>query len=147
MKLTLLPLQKDNVVRVRSEGAISRRGPDDPLPTLLGPHCYTHRVLLNLDRSPGIDTSGLCWLIDSHKRFAQAGGKMVLFAVPPVVLDVLDFVRLTPLLLIVADERAACELATGLSLPPIREEAPTGPGPSDGGAATPAAPFSHRRTT
>jgi anti-anti-sigma regulatory factor len=110
MKLTLMPVQNDNVLRVRSDGSVSRRGPEDPLQTLLGPHCYTHKVLLNLDQSQGIDTSGVCWLVSCHKHFTQMGGKLVLYDVPPVVLDFLNFLRLTPLLHIAPNEQAACEL-------------------------------------
>jgi hypothetical protein len=98
MELTLLPLQNDDVLRIGSHGAVSQRNPSDPLLALLGPHCYAHKILLSLDESQGIDTSGICWLINTNKRFTQAGGKLVLFAVPPVVLDVLDFLNLTPLL-------------------------------------------------
>jgi hypothetical protein len=127
MELTLLPLQNDDVLRVRSEGLVSRRDPSDPLQTLLGPHCYTHKVLLSLDQSQGIDTSGICWLVSSNKRFAQAGGKLVLFAVPPVVFDVLDFLHLTPLLHIAANEQAACELVVGRANDSEAEERPAGP--------------------
>jgi anti-anti-sigma regulatory factor len=124
MKLTMLPLQKDDVIRIRSEGQISQREADDPLLALLGPNCFTHRVLLNLDRAPGINTSGLCWLIGSQNRFAQAGGKFVLTGVPPVVLDVLDFVRMTPMLHIAADEQDACKMLGEPTYPPIPEGFP-----------------------
>src|SRR5262249_30726530 len=89
---------------------------------LLGPNGFTHRVLLNLDRAPGISTSGLCWLVGSQKRFEQAGGKLVLTGMPPVVLDVLDFLRLTPLLQIAADEQEGCEMLAQPSRPPIPAE-------------------------
>ena len=119
MKLTLLPLKSDDLLRVRSESLVSRREPEDPLQTLLGPQCYTHKVLLSLERSQGIDTSGVCWLAGIHKLFVQSGGKLVLYGVPPVVFDVFNFLRLSPLLHIAASEQAACELALG----PTREPA------------------------
>jgi anti-anti-sigma regulatory factor len=124
MKLTMLPLQKDDVIRIRSEGQISQREVEDPLLVLLGPNCFTHRVVLNFDRAPGINTSGLCWLIGSQKRFALAGGKFVLTGVPPVVLDVLDFLRLTPMLHIAADEQEACKMLGEPIYPPIPEGFP-----------------------
>jgi anti-anti-sigma factor len=127
MKLTMLPLQKDNVIRIRSEGQISQRQVEDPLLALLGPNGFTHRVLLDFDRAPGISTSGLCWLVGSQKRFDQAGGKLVLTGVPPVVLDVLDFLRLTPLLHIAADEQEAFEMLDKSARPPVPEEQPFGP--------------------
>jgi anti-anti-sigma factor len=110
MELTLLPLQNDDVIRIRCDGPVSCRQANDPLHTLLGPHCYRHKVILSLERSQAIDTSGLSWLMRTQKEFAEHGGKVVLYAVPPVVLDVLDFVRLTPLLHIAPGEQAACDL-------------------------------------
>jgi ABC-type transporter Mla MlaB component len=127
MELTLLPLQNDDVLRVRSDGPVSRRDPSDPLQTLLGPNCYTHKVLLSLDRSQAIDTSGICWLVNSNKRFSQSGGKLILFGVPPVVLDVLNFLRLTSLLHIASNEQAACEMAVGAAGEPAGGDQPTTP--------------------
>ncbi len=127
MKLTMLPLQKDDVIRIRTEGQISQREAEDPLFALLGPNGFTHRVLLKLDRAPGINTSGLCWLVGSQKRFHQAGGKLVLTGVPPVVLDVLDFLRLTPMLHIATDEQEACKMLAEPTRAPIAEEFSFGP--------------------
>jgi anti-anti-sigma factor len=111
MELTLLPLKKDNVIRVRAGGQVSHRESSDAFQTLLGPECYGHVVLLSLERSQSIDTSGLAWLIRAQNRFAASGGKLVLHSVAPVVLDLLNFARLTPLLHIAATEQAAAELA------------------------------------
>jgi ABC-type transporter Mla MlaB component len=122
MELTLLPLQKDDLLRLRSEGPISQRDSLDPVQTLLGPHCYTHKVLLNLDLSPAIDTSGVCWLVHCSKRFLQAGGKLVLYAVPPVVLDVLDFLHVRSLLHIAPNEQAATDLLLVPTPPPARDD-------------------------
>ena len=110
MKLTLLPLQKDDVIRVRCDGPVSRQEGRDPLQDLLGPHCYGHRVLLSLERSQAVHTSGISWLMRSQKQFQEAGGKLVICAVPPVVADVLTFLRLTPMLNIAATEHAGCDL-------------------------------------
>jgi anti-anti-sigma factor len=111
MKLTLLPLQKDNVLRARCDGPVSRREMDDPLQALLGPHCYSHKVLLSLERAQSIDTSGISWLLQCQERFHESGGNLVLYGVPPVVIDVLNFLRLTPRLAIAPTEEAACEQA------------------------------------
>jgi anti-anti-sigma regulatory factor len=127
MKLTMLPLQKDDVIRIRTEGQIGQREVEDPLLALLGPNGFTHRVLLKLDRASGINTSGLCWLVESQKRFDHAGGKLVLTGVPPVVLDVLDFLRLTPMLHIAADEQEACKMLAEPTRASIAEEYSFGP--------------------
>jgi anti-anti-sigma factor len=128
MKLILLPLHNDeDVLRVRCDGPLSCREKDDPLQVLLGPRCYHNKVLLSLESCQAIDTSGLSWLMQSHKGFQKAGGKLVFWAVQPVVADVLRFARLAPLLNIAATERAACEM--------IQEEPPqpSAPAPSTEG--------------
>jgi anti-anti-sigma regulatory factor len=116
MNLTLMPLQDDDVLRVRCDGAVSLRGRGeaaDPLQALLGPHCGSHKVLLNLEQAQGIDTSGVCWLVRQQRAFRESGGALVIYSVPPVVGDVLDFLRLTPLLCLAAGEAAALVLARG----------------------------------
>ena len=110
MELTLLPLKNDEIIRVRCEGSL-RRPEKDPLQVLLGPHCYKHKVLLNLERSEVIHTSGISWLTGSHQKFEQAGGCLVLFAVPATVMDVLNFARLAHMLHIATGEKAALEMA------------------------------------
>lgn len=127
MDLILLPLQNDNVLRVRTDGPVSCRRQDDPLLNLLGPHCYTHKVLLNLERSPSIDTSGVCWLTESSKRFAQAGGRLVIYGVTPMVFDTLDFLRLTSMLPISAHEPAATKMLDDPVNESIGKERSSGP--------------------
>jgi anti-anti-sigma regulatory factor len=128
MKLSLLPLQNDNVLRVRCEGMLTLRGQEgtaDPLQTLLGPHCSSHKVLLNLERAQGTETSGISWLMRTNDRFAQSRGMLVLYAVPPVVGDILDFLRLTPLLHVAPGEAAALDMALADGEPLARKLPPT----------------------
>jgi anti-anti-sigma regulatory factor len=136
MKLTLLPLQNDDVIRVRCDSSVSLRelgpGSADPLQTLLGPHCYSHKVLLSLERTQTIDTSGIAWLMRASSRFGQSRGAFVLYAVPPTVTDVLDFLRLTAMLRIAANEPAAREMALGLA-----EGRQNGPGGNPVGGTLP----------
>jgi hypothetical protein len=112
MKLTLLPLQEDEMIRVRSEGPLTGdRDGGNALEALLGPRCYSHSVLLDLERSPSVTTSGIGWLITCSRQFSKAGGRLVMYNVPPQVLDVLNFACVAPLLLIAPREQAAFELA------------------------------------
>lgn len=116
MKFTLLPLQNDALFRVRCDGPITLRfhgNRPEPLHELLGPVCTSHKILLNLQGAESIDTTGIAWLSRNHRAFQQAGGMLVLYNVPPVVLDLLDFMRLTELLHIAPDETAASALAAG----------------------------------
>ncbi len=113
MKLTLLALEKDDLLRIACEGPLSRLLDQerDPLRDLLGPHCYTRRVLVNLERVQAVDTSGITWLLGMVERFANANGRVVFYMVPPIVTQVLDFMRLTETLPLAASEQAAAAMA------------------------------------
>lgn len=118
MKLSLLPLHNDDVIRIRCDGPISLRGsepPGEPLQGLLGPHCFSLKVLLNLERAQGIDTSGVSWLVRDLNRFRAAKGKLVLYSVPPLVSSVLDFLHLISMFHMAANEVVAREVLLGES--------------------------------
>src|SRR6516162_7175399 len=82
MKLTYRPLSNEEVLRVACEGHVSVRGTppgSEPLLELLGPHCYRQKVILNLERSDGVDTSGLMWLVRVATKFASGGGRLAVY--------------------------------------------------------------------
>lgn len=94
MRLTLELPDPSGAVRVRCVGQISQSrfgGATDPLADLLGPDGFKRKVLLDLDRVDYIDSSGIGWLVGSHRRFNEGGGQLVLCNVPPVVDQVLKF--------------------------------------------------------
>jgi anti-anti-sigma factor len=115
MKLNLLGADNE-VTRVLCEGNISQdsiRPGNDPIETLLGPDCYGRKVLLDLERAQYIDSSGVSWLMGRHKAFAQAGGRLVLYSIPPMVSQVLHLLRMSMVLDMANDEAAARSLALG----------------------------------
>ena len=115
IKLTLLS-DDGGLVRVAAEGQISQTrlaGEGNPLEGLLGATCFSRKVLLNLERTDYIDSSGISWLIVNHKHFQQGGGMMVLYSLPPRVSQVLEFCRMNTVLRMAADEPAARALALG----------------------------------
>jgi ABC-type transporter Mla MlaB component len=125
MNLSLLPLNTDNIFRVRCDGPVSLRGQPggtDPLEALLGPKCFAHKILLSLEGSQSIDTSGIAWLMRTHNAFTQAGGTLVLHDVPLTVLDLLEVLRLPPLLNLADDGVSACDLIRDLAADTAREE-------------------------
>jgi anti-anti-sigma factor len=110
MNLTLLPLQGDDVIRIRCDGDLTLRGSpsgSDPLETLLGPRYFGQKVLLNLEKALGIDTSGISWLMHLQDRFRQSQGRFVVYAMPPRVAQTLDLLRLTPMLTTASTEAEA----------------------------------------
>ncbi len=121
MKLTLLALEKDDLLRIACEGSIARLLDQDrdPLRDLLGPHCYSRRVLFNMERVQAVDTSGITWLLTVVERFTRDNGRVVFFGVPPIVTQVLDFMRLTDTLPLAASEQAAAAMAHANGTAPV----------------------------
>lgn len=95
--LTYMPVGDDGLIRVACDGPLTLRGRPvgtDPLRDLLGPRAYSLPVLLSLERVGGAETSGVSWLFQTGEKFAQAGGKLVLFAVPPAVLSLFEMLQM-----------------------------------------------------
>jgi anti-anti-sigma factor len=112
MNLLLLSDHPD-LVRLRCAGDI-READVRARPlfeSLLGADCFHRTVLLSLDGVPYIDSSGIGWLIISHRRFTNAGGKLVLHSLTPEVDRTLDFARMHSYLAVALDEAEALGLA------------------------------------
>jgi stage II sporulation protein AA (anti-sigma F factor antagonist) len=115
MRMSLVSSEGD-IVRLRCEGNISQRDIDpgsDPIEGLLGAGCYKHKVLLSLEHTHYVDSSGVGWLMGRHKQFLSEGGRLVLHSIPPMVSQVLHLLRMSLILHMAADESAALVLAAG----------------------------------
>lgn len=109
MELTLQPAG-GRILRVQCAGEIclhDMRPGINPLAEVLGPNGFAHQVLLNLEKCTFIDSSGVSWLISSHKSFAADGGALVIHSIPPSVLQVLRLLRMELVLRLAEDEPAA----------------------------------------
>ena len=117
MKLILLS-DTPELVRVRCTGEISQSSlppGSDLLVELLSPTVYSRRLIIDLEQSGYIDSSGVSMLIVWQKRFKRDGGVMVLYNIPPLVQQVLDLLNLRAVLTLATDEKAATALAGGRS--------------------------------
>jgi anti-anti-sigma regulatory factor len=95
--LSYLPIEDDGLTRIRCEGPLSLRGRPvgaEPLHDLLGPRAYAQTVLLSLDKVVGAETSGVAWLFQAGEKFAAGGGRLILFAVPPPVLSLVELLQM-----------------------------------------------------
>ena len=72
---------------------------------------YRQKVLLDLENTTFIDSSGISWLMICHKHFVQAGGKVVYHSAPPLVQQTLKLLRLNLVLHMADDEDAARAIA------------------------------------
>ena len=112
-----LSVQADepDFLQVQCAGNVSLpdfRPANDPLAKLLGPQVYSRRVLLDMEKADYLDTSGVSWLISCREQCHQAGGVLVLYAVPLRVLYILQLLRMEHLLHTAADLAAARAIAS-----------------------------------
>ena len=115
MKLKRLSNDSD-VVRLQ---VVDRLIHGDPAPDLseitelLDDRGHAGKVLLSLEDSEFIDSSGLSWLLECHQRFSESGGTLVIHSVPPAVLDTFMMMRLDLVFQIAEDESAALKIVRG----------------------------------
>jgi anti-sigma B factor antagonist len=103
-----------NLTQVELSGRIT---PDsfshesEPLAALLGPGAYHRRVLLDMTKSEYINSSGVGWLIVCHKRFRDAGGRLVMHSIPQLVRSVLEVLKMDQVFHLSQDLESARQLA------------------------------------
>jgi hypothetical protein len=114
MQLTLVS-DDGHLARVRWPGQFMQyRSPPGPHPfeRLLGPDAFRRRVLFDLGATRFIDSSGVAWMLASHRRFREAGGRLV-FHSPTLQVDLtLRTLCMDLALLLATDEAAALGLMT-----------------------------------
>jgi len=76
--------------------------PDGPCPAL---------VLIDLSKVGYVNSTGISWLVLTHRRVEQGGGRLVLHSAQPFVRGVFDLMKLGTVLHLAADESAARSLA------------------------------------
>jgi anti-anti-sigma factor len=119
MKLSLRS-EEAGCFRLQTEGEIRlSQQPRDPqlVESLLGPDCYRRRILLDLQNTPYIDSSGVSWLVSFHQHCIQAGGILVVHSIPPSILSILRLLHMDRYLNLVEDEPAARNVAMQGGMP------------------------------
>ncbi len=106
--------EENGLFHVDCQGAISL--PDiqldsEPMTKLLGPEVFSRQVLLNLDQTSLLDTSGISWLIHCHETFERSGGMLILYAIPRRVRYILQLLQMESLFHTASDVTAARALA------------------------------------
>lgn len=117
MKLTVIS-RDEQAIHVGCEGTVTlipagrqRAVFED----LLGPGCFARVVLLDVARMDYMDSSGISWLVLSHKYFVQEGGLLVIHSLPPALRRIADMMHLSSVLHLAVDEPAARALAKARS--------------------------------
>ena len=118
MKLTLASIEKAGYVKVNTEGEITSADlmeskEKNPLEGVLGASWATNNVLLNLSKTPFIDSSAIGWLLETHRKMQQSGGKLVPHSAQPRVNELFELLKLRSVLDLKADEKAAHDFILG----------------------------------
>ncbi|MEQ8791890.1 MAG: STAS domain-containing protein [Pirellulaceae bacterium] len=103
-------------LRMRLVGRVTQKelpAQEDLFVTHIGADAYRRRVLLNMEDSEFLDSSGVSWLLVAHKRFRDQGGRLVLHSLPPMVSNVLKVLRMNQILTLAETEQAALKLLEG----------------------------------
>ncbi len=87
--------------------------PLDPFRQVLGADAYKRFVLLDMRESNYLDSMCIGWLLTSHKRFREQGGKLVIHSLQPVAFNVISLLRLNSVFQLAADKEKALELVKG----------------------------------
>src|SRR5262249_23187608 len=102
--------EEGKVVYLACSGTISQGALEfgqDPLRDLLGEHYHSRILIIDFEHATFIDSSGIGWLIVAHKGCVQAGGKLILHSIPPVVNQVFQMLKLHMILGLHPDLAAA----------------------------------------
>jgi anti-anti-sigma factor len=118
MKLSLVSIEKAGYVRIATEGDITSADLLDlreknPLEGVLGASWASNNILLNLSKSAFIDSSAIGWLLESHRKLQQSGGKLVPHSAQPRVGELFDLLKLRRVLNLKDDEKSAQDFLIG----------------------------------
>ena len=114
MELYLLVNEATDINCLACEGKITQsliKFGVDPVQDLIGEDGFKHPVVLDLEKTAFIDSSGIGWLLGVHRRFQTAGGRLILHSIPPMVLQVIQLLQLNRILNIRDDQETALALA------------------------------------
>jgi anti-anti-sigma factor len=106
-----------DVVKVSVEGRVDQaqfQSDQEPFEKELGAEVYQRRLLVDMHSVEFLDSSGVGWLLKCHRRFRDHGGALVLYALSPMVGNVLRILRMDQVLITAGTENEARQrLQTG----------------------------------
>ncbi len=113
----MMQLQLDSddgdLVRISASGRITQAelaSEGDLITQMVGDNIYSRPLLLNLEGTDFLDSSGVGWLLVCHKRFREGGGVLVIHTVPPLIAKTLQVLRMDLVLHLAEDEAQAAQI-------------------------------------
>lgn len=115
MKLQLVSIERDGMVKIATQGNITSADIDatgpNPLEQILGKNWFQSRVLLDMNDTQYIDSSAIGWLIGTARQLKDGSGSLVVYGIQPAVRQVLDLLKVGRVVPLVEDETAAKQVA------------------------------------
>jgi anti-anti-sigma factor len=111
-----LDKQADGVCYLTLAGKISQTAVDgqaDELSRLLGMAHLNQQILVSLQQTDYIDSSGIGWLLAADKKIRDCGGRLILHSVPLDIQHVFGLMKLNVVLKIAKDQAHATSIAVG----------------------------------
>jgi anti-anti-sigma factor len=106
-QLTLLG-EHPHGLRMELSGEVSHNERStDPFQQVGGPAIYSRKVLLDLSKCHYVNSNGVGWLLVHHRRFEEAGGKLILHSASPVVMQIFNLMKMELVLNLCHDALAA----------------------------------------
>ena len=108
--------QADGVCYLSLAGKISQTAvasQADELSRLLGISNLNQQILISLQQTDYIDSSGIGWLLATDRTIRDCGGRLVLHSVPLDIQHVFGLMKLNKVLNITKDKAQATSFATG----------------------------------
>jgi anti-anti-sigma factor len=85
----------------------------DPMTPLLGERGYARAAALSLANTVYVSSAGLALLLRWHKRFREAGGKLILHSITASVMETLRILQMELVLNLAQDAGSALVAARG----------------------------------
>jgi stage II sporulation protein AA (anti-sigma F factor antagonist) len=107
--------QAGGVCHLSLAGKISQTAVDsqsDQLSRLIGNANMNQKILVSLQQTDYIDSSGIGWLLATDKKIRDAGGRLILHSVPLDIQHVFGLMKLNAVLKIAKDKEHATSIAT-----------------------------------
>jgi stage II sporulation protein AA (anti-sigma F factor antagonist) len=110
-----LDSQQDGICHLSLAGKISQTAVDghsDEMSRLLGNANLNQQVLVSLQQTDYIDSSGIGWLLATDRKIRDFGGRLILHSVPLDIQHVFGLMKLHAVLKIAKDKEHATSIAT-----------------------------------
>ena len=114
MEIELQSTADQDIKQIAVEGRITtldfESGQPNPIEQLMGPDWASSKLILDLKEVPFMDSTGIGWLVGTHRRLTENGGRLVVHSIHPNVLQMLQLLKIGSLLSLVETQEEALKV-------------------------------------